>query len=108
MHPAVTTANEINIKEIRDFPVEEGLFDFKISFREQTYEAAARRMKPGIKNIEGGNSSVKDKTTGLSVPLIWIRPEQKPMAKLLHHKTVNGRKHNMFESAAVSIKAEII
>lgn len=81
MHPAATTASEMNIMVIRDLLSEEGLFDLKISFREQMKVAAARRINAGIRNKEGGSISVSDKANAFSAPLMCTSPQQKPMEK---------------------------
>ncbi len=108
MHPAAIAVSEMNIMKIRDLPSEEGLFDLRISFREQMKVAAARRMKAGVRNRAGGRISVRDRVKELSVPLICISPLQKPMAKLLYHNIAKGRKQMRPESIAAIISTAAV
>lgn len=108
IHPAVISANEINMMLRRDFPSREGLFNLKISCFEQTDTAAASMINAGIMNKAGGRIFVTERARAFSAPLIWISPQQKPIAKLLYHKTAKGRKNSRPESTAASISAAAV
>lgn len=64
-------------------------------------------MKAGMMNIAGGNIFSKEMKKAFSISHIYMSALQKPIAKLLYHKTMKGKGHRSLLKVAANIRETI-